>query len=62
MIPKQMIIKAMRVLRGEELPQDAVVAQLVASLLIYKQRGEFTGYVGSAVECLEEAGYEVEEL
>jgi hypothetical protein len=34
------------------------VRQLVSSLLVYKERGEYDGTVSSALECLERAEYE----
>lgn len=35
--------------------------QLLGSLLVYKSRGEFDGTFESAIECLKQAEYEIEE-
>lgn len=60
MITRKQVITAMKILRGEVHPMDATLKQIVGSLLVYKQRGEFTGYLEEAIECLERAQYEIE--
>lgn len=60
MITKKQILKAMKILRGEVHPMDSTEKQIVSSLLVYKGRGEFTGYYEEAVECLTLAEYEIQ--
>lgn len=39
--------------------QIKLALQLMQSLEIYKERGEFDGTLNSAIECLTLAGYEI---
>jgi len=42
--------------------ESKTVQQVIQSLKVYQDRGEFDGSVESAKECLELAGYEIEKL
>lgn len=62
MITKHDVVIAMNILTGKQkLPYpDAKTKQVVQSLRVYRDRGELGSTVGSAIECLIQAGYEVE--
>src|SRR4051812_27067670 len=61
MIKRELVIKAIKTLRGEVHPDPTgVIRQLTLSLRVYRDRGEFDGSIASAIECLEQAEYEIE--
>lgn len=60
MLTKSQIVLAMKVIRGENHQMNATIKQIIESLLVYKQRGEFSGYIDEAINCLLQAGYEVD--
>ncbi len=62
MITRNQVLKAMSYV-GERLPLSrypADVEQIAMTLELYRDRKEFDGTYGSAVECLELACYEIE--
>jgi hypothetical protein len=61
MIKREQVIKALKTLRGEVHPDPTgVIHQMALSLKVYRDRGEFDGSVNSAIECLEQAEYEID--
>lgn len=64
MITKRQIRTAANYVTNERLGRSTpfnnpIIPQLINSLKVYKGRGEFDGTIGSAVECLRQAGYQV---
>lgn len=59
MLKLKEINQAVKIVNQSKLqPSDA--NQIIMSLMVYKDRGEFDGSMYSAFECLELAGYEIE--
>lgn len=63
MITYLQVLDAVNTVNGHRkgLENGDTVKQLVKSLELYKDRGEFKGDIYSAYVCLELAGYELEE-
>lgn len=61
MLTVQDVKKAMRMLEdpSEYLFCEAVHKQLARALELYEERGEYTGTLEEALECLERAAYEI---
>lgn len=58
---KQDVLISLKVLRGEVYPDPTgLYRQLISSLSVYEGRGEFDGGFDSAVDCLLQAGYEID--
>lgn len=59
MITRKELCTVIKVMRGEVHPMEPIHHQLLLSLTIYKQRKEWDGSVDSAIQCLRQAQYEI---